>query len=165
MIGTAQTGAASVSQTRVATAASKTATTLKAKSPLPKAQAEALAKLVSNLGKKGVPLTQDKTDITDDGRFSVEFTINKAALPAAARTAEALKRCHDFFREELRTTSVWKQPMPGKLRVVTGQSFEYLKGCSEPSSEFLERLGVSKTSLSPMDLRIIAAVEKRDQEG
>ena len=165
MIGSVQTGAASVSQTRVAAAAGKTATTLKAKSPLPQAQAEALAKLVSNLGRKGVPLTQGKTDITDDGRFSVEFTINKAALPAAARTADALKRCHDAFREELRSSSVWKQPMPGKLRVVTGQSFEYLKGCSEPSSEFLERLGVSKTSLSPMDLRVIAAVEKRDQEG
>ena len=116
MIGTAQSDPAIGTQAKVATTSANTATSIKTKSPIPKAQAEALAKIISNLGKKGVPLTQGKTDITDDGRFGVDLSINSSALPTAARTSDALKRMQEVFRDELRTTSVWRQPTPGKIR-------------------------------------------------
>ena len=160
MIGTVQSGPSMGTQAKVASATASTATAIKSKSPIPKQQAEALAKIISNLGKKGVPLTQGKTDITDDGRFGVDLSINTSALPTAARTDEAMKRMQEVFRDELRTTSVWRQPVPGKLRVVTGQSFEFLKGLSEPSAEFIARHKINKSSFDPAGLKLLAATER-----
>lgn len=159
MIGTAQSGPSMGTQAKVASATASTAASIKTKSPIPKPQAEALAKAIGNLGKKGVPLTQGKTDITDDGRFGVELSINTSALPTAARTNDALKRMHEAFREQLRTTPVWRQPTPGKLRVVTGQSFDFLKSLGEPSDAWMARHKLNKAQFEGPGLKLLAAAE------
>lgn len=165
MIGTVQSGPSIGTQWKVHSIANRTATALKAKSPVPKQHAEALAKLIATLGKKGVPLTQGRTDITDDGRFGVELAVNRSALPTAARTNDVLKQIAETVRETFRSSSVWKQPMPDKLRVVTTVSFPFLKGLKEPSKAYLDLHKLKKESFDETQLKLLAAAELADQKG
>lgn len=145
-------------------AANSSATAVKTKSFLPRPQAEALAKLITAMGAKAIPLTHEKTEITDDGRYGVALTISTSALPQSARTPEVMKRIHKAFTDEVRANALWLQPLAGKLRIVSAASFEYLKNLGHPSDDFLERLGLNRSSLTAMELKLVAAAEKQDRE-
>lgn len=50
-------------------------------------------------------------------------------------------------------------PQPGKLKLVSRTAFNEFRELKEPSSTFLESLGLKSTGLEPTQKRLLAAAE------
>ncbi len=158
-LGEKRTGAPNAAQMKAERAGQKSAHEIKTKSPLPKKEAEALAKLIQAVSKRSIALTTEETDITNDGRFTVLLKVDTAALPHNVPVPVAHDLALSTLKDESRLSAVWSMPYGNKLSVTSKTAYEELRNLKEPSAGYLAFLGVKGKSFNPAQKRLLAAAE------
>lgn len=113
--------------------------------PIPKAEADALVKIIEKIGSDGVPVKLESVSLTQDGRFKVTLkpeqtgSIN-ATIAKGVKDAQAALVVMAFKNDP-----TWSATPGSSLNFQTRKSFSVLKNPKKADAKDLKTLGITKT--------------------
>jgi len=158
--GIATPAAASVSDTaKVKATAHKTAEHIRKKEPLPKKEAEALAKIVMDAADVGVPLTYKRTDISNDGRFIAELDIAPFAQIAHCGNGDHRKKMIQKVSQFVGKYGAWQMGPSQTLIYQSATPRAYLSSTHTFKDGFIKASGLKRPQNDKRMERFVAASE------
>jgi len=152
--------ASNMDMQKVKQTASKTSDQIRKREPLPKVEAETLAKIVEKAAEVGVPLLYKKTDISTEGRFVAEFDIAPFAQIAQCGNGDHRTKMIQKVSHFIGRYATWQMGPSNTLVYKSIANWKILSNLQISQKETLTRLDVNSSPSSPTISKLLFAFKR-----